>query len=114
MERNVFPAAGRIEKILLNKKPRDYPKKWWSRSFLYVLFLQALEPVKIPFLRHELFIASDLGDAAVFDKGDTVGLADGGKPVSDNEGGAFSHHVVGGLTFLIRRFFFNKPVNFCL
>ena len=83
--------------ILLNKKLRDYPQKWWSRSFLYVLFLQALEPVKIPFLRHELFIASDLGDATVFDKGDTVGLADGGKPVSDNEGGAFFHHVVGGL-----------------
>ena len=73
--------VGNIEKILLNKKLRDYLKKWWSRSFLYVLFLQALEPVKIPFLRHELFIASDLGDAAVFDKGDTVGLADGGKPV---------------------------------
>ena len=59
--------VGNIEKILLNKKLRDYPKKWWSRSFLYALFLQALEPVKIPFLRHELFIASDLGDAAVFD-----------------------------------------------
>jgi hypothetical protein len=52
---------------------------------------------------HEVVVRAHLGDGAGLQDGDEVGLADGGEPVRDDEGGAADHEAVQRLLHQLLR-----------
>ena len=61
------------------------------------LFLQYLQFIESPFLRHQLVIAALLGDVTMFNHGDEVSGLEGGEAVRNKEGRAAAHQAGGGI-----------------
>ena len=56
-----------------------------------------VEPVIDSLLVHEFLVCSLLPDATLVEDQNSVGMADGGKPVRDDEGGMSGSHARDGL-----------------
>jgi hypothetical protein len=60
----------------------------------YIDELKIIQPAIGAEFLHQLFMAADVGNGAVFNDHDAIGATDGGKPVSDYNNRAPGHKIL--------------------